>query len=84
MEFFADAKRYCNKIWQAVRYFQQCVEPTRRAQFRLIHLNEVNKSTLVNFSQAIALDITQKQTKSLTLSRNLGLALSQVTNITLT
>lgn len=41
MNFFLDSKRYCNKIWQSVRYYQQCVPEERKAKFRLLTIDQV-------------------------------------------
>ncbi len=39
---FVDSKRYCNKIWQAVRYSQVCVDPNAMSTFNLLTINQVN------------------------------------------
>lgn len=41
MNFFADSKRYCNKIWQSVRYYQKCVPEERKAKYRLLTIDQV-------------------------------------------
>ena len=42
INLFYDSKRYCNKIWQAVRYFQMCVDSNTKAKFSTKTLNQVN------------------------------------------
>lgn len=39
---FVDSKRYCNKIWQAVRYSQVCVNSDSMSTFNLLTINQVN------------------------------------------
>ena len=41
LNFFNDSKRYCNKIWQAVRYFQMS-KPEDDANLKMYSLNEVS------------------------------------------
>ena len=50
LNLFQDTKRYCNKIWQAIRYFEMSVDPKKKASFRLMDLNEVRdlKETTTN------------------------------------
>jgi len=41
---FKDAKRFCNKIWQAVRYSQICTENEKQEKFTKMTLNQVIES----------------------------------------
>jgi valyl-tRNA synthetase len=41
---FKDAKRFCNKIWQAVRYSQICAPDEKREKFTAMTLNQVIES----------------------------------------
>ncbi len=43
LNLFKDTKRYCNKIWQAVRYYEMCVESDTKNLFDLIDLNQVKR-----------------------------------------
>ena len=38
---FFDAKRYCNKIWQAMRYSEMCVDSNTKSKFHLLTINQV-------------------------------------------
>lgn len=38
---FKDAKRFCNKIWQAVRYFENCITSKQKKSFKKLSLNDV-------------------------------------------
>ena len=40
---FVDSKRYCNKIWQAVRYFHMCVDADTKSKFEIKTLNQVKR-----------------------------------------
>ena len=46
MNFFLDSKRYCNKIWQSVRYYQSCVPEEIKPKYKLLTINQVNKEIL--------------------------------------
>jgi valyl-tRNA synthetase len=43
INLFKDSKKYCNKIWQSVRYSQISVDTDAISQFKLKSLNEVAK-----------------------------------------
>jgi valyl-tRNA synthetase len=44
MNFFSDSKRYCNKIWQSVRYYQLSVPDERKSKYRLLNINQIIQS----------------------------------------
>jgi valyl-tRNA synthetase len=48
---FSDSKRYCNKIWQAVRYSEVCIDSNTKSQFRLKTINQVKNFCNINVKQ---------------------------------
>jgi len=50
---FFDSKRYCNKIWQAMRYSEVCVDLNTKSKFNLITINQVTENGKILLSYTI-------------------------------
>ena len=47
INFFNDSKRFCNKIWQSVRYLDLSVSEEKRKRFKIKTLNEVENIFMI-------------------------------------
>lgn len=42
INLFQDAKKYCNKIWQSVRFSQVCLDPVEQTRLKKLTINQVS------------------------------------------